>query len=500
MKGWELVDVYVDAGRSGKAMKGRDGLLQLLEDANHHEFERVLFWRLDRLGRSMRDLLQIYDQLEGAGASLVSIQEGIDTSTLTGQLVRNILAAISEFERGSIVERIKAGLAEKQRQGELTGTLPFGYLKNYEGAVVVDSYVAPLIKEAFLRYATGQYSLQRLANWATSVGLRTRDGNHHSKSSVRDLLTTVSYTGQVARYRRKGGQIVAKGKHPAIIDMDTFSQVQDVLSRRRFSPPSRPFGRQPYPLSGVAICSSCLSPFVGLTAGKVDKRYLRCATTHRRGRYACSQPMVAAELLEGQIASYVGGIRLPVEYIGEVVAELRRRQRRVEDPSEAPTLRRELERWQKLYAVGEIEEASYKREATAIRKRLAEVDQPREVLDVERAVYYLRDVGNLWADSPKDMQRAFVREVFDRIMVEGAQITSITPKTDYAPLFMLDRQERFGGVCSMVGATGVSPTQLNPTSIKKSSKEMFLVPALILPVGHEGLSYLQDRPRPREFL
>ena len=57
---------------------------------------------------------------------------------------------------------------------------------------------------------------------------------------------------------------------------------------------------------------------------------------------------------------------------------------------------------------------------------------------------YLRDVGGLWAESPKSLQREFVREVFQRITVEGEQINAIIPHPAYAPLFVLDRQERFG--------------------------------------------------------
>jgi len=69
--------------------------------------------------------------------------------------------------------------------------------------------------------------------------------------------------------------------------------------------------------------------------------------------------------------------------------------------------------------LGEIDERTYRREAAPLRKRLAEMERPAEVLDVERAVYYLRDVGKLWVESPRGSQREFVREVFDRITLRG---------------------------------------------------------------------------------
>jgi hypothetical protein len=161
--------------------------------------------------------------------------------------------------------------------------------------------------------------------------------------------------------------------------------------------------------------------------------------------------MIQAQLLEAQIAAYVGGMRLPDHYLGEVVAELRSRQRAAPDASQADGLRRELERWRRLFTLGEIDERRYRQESAFLRQRLAEIDRPREVLDVERADSYLREVGKLWADSPRQLQRAFVREVFERIVVEGPQVASIMPKDLYAPLFVLDRRERFGGVMALTG-------------------------------------------------
>ena len=85
----ELVDIYADAGRSGKSMRGRESLARLLEDAKAGRFERVVFWKLDRLGRNLKDLLHICDVLEQASVGVVSIQESIDTGTASGRMARN---------------------------------------------------------------------------------------------------------------------------------------------------------------------------------------------------------------------------------------------------------------------------------------------------------------------------------------------------------------------------------------------------------------------------
>lgn len=462
-QGWELVEVYVDAGRSGKSVRGREELARLLADAGAGRLQRVIFWKLDRLARNLRDLLDICDRLEALEVGIVSIQEAIDTGTPAGRMVRSFLGAVAEFEREVITERIKAGIAEKARQGELVGPLPLGYRRDEEsGAVVVDGAVAPLIREAFVRYATGAYSLRDMAHWASEVGLRSSEGNPIDRLSVRKILTNVAYTGQVAYHARRGGGIVARGKHQPVVDVALFARVQETLRNRQMRIPERPFGREPYPLTGVAECHACGAPMLGC-AVIVEKRwryrYVRCSTAARRGRDACRQPMVRAERLEDQVAAYVGGMRLPPEYLGEVVAELRRRRTVGADDGEAERLARELERWRRLYVLGEIDEGRYRREVSPLKRHLAELQRPQEVLDVERAVNCLRDVGVLWTGSPRWQQREFVREVFERMVIEGAELASITPKPLYAPLFVLDRRERFGGdFCSMAPRAGFEPT------------------------------------------
>ena len=457
-QGWELVQIYTDAGRSGKSMRGREALGELLENAHARRFERVVFWRLDRLGRNLRDLLEICDRLETSSVGIVSIQEAIDTGTATGRMIRSVLGALAEFEREVITDRIKAGYAEKARQGELVGPLPLGYRREEAGGVVADPVTSPLIREAFNRYATGEHSLRDMAAWAVEVGLRSSEGNPLDRLTIRKILTNVSYMGQVAYHMRRGGGIVSNGRHPAIVDATLFSHVQEVLKgRQRSFTPHRPFGKEPYPLSGIAVCAYDASPLLGTKASKRAVRYMRCSTAQRRGRDACQQPMVRAEILEAQVGAYVSGMRLPVEYLGAVVQELRQRQD-APDRGEAARLEREIERWRRLFVMGEIDEERYRQETRSIRRRLAEIDQPRQVLDVEQAVHYLRDVGKLWSESSK-LQREFVREIFARIVVEDHYVASITPKPAYAPMFVLDRRERFGGEMARVGGVNWLPGQ-----------------------------------------
>lgn len=117
---WPEPVVYVDRGISG-AKESRPALNNLLRDAKRRKLDIVVCWRLDRLGRSLRHLIMVLDELMALGVGFVSLGEGIDTSTPAGRLQLHVLGAIAEFERERIRERVRAGLARARRQGKRLG-------------------------------------------------------------------------------------------------------------------------------------------------------------------------------------------------------------------------------------------------------------------------------------------------------------------------------------------------------------------------------------------
>jgi DNA invertase Pin-like site-specific DNA recombinase len=118
-RGWTAVE-YVDRGVSGAKDK-RPALDELLRDAKRRRFDVVVCWRLDRLGRNLKHLITLLDELQGLGVAFVSLAEGIDATTPAGKLQMHILGAIAEFERARIAERVKAGLVRARGQGVRLG-------------------------------------------------------------------------------------------------------------------------------------------------------------------------------------------------------------------------------------------------------------------------------------------------------------------------------------------------------------------------------------------
>src|SRR6476469_950132 len=121
-RGWEVIQVYSDAGISGaKSRNGRPGLDSMLKDANRRKFDIVMAWAIDRLGRSLVDLLGTIGHLEACGVDLYLDQQSIDTTTPMGKLVFQVTGAFAEFERTMIRQRVKAGLKRAVAQGVKLG-------------------------------------------------------------------------------------------------------------------------------------------------------------------------------------------------------------------------------------------------------------------------------------------------------------------------------------------------------------------------------------------
>jgi DNA invertase Pin-like site-specific DNA recombinase len=121
-RGWQLAE-YVDHGVSG-TKEGRPELNRLLRDAKRRQIDIVVCWRLDRLRRSLRHLIFLLEELSALGVGFVSLGEGIDTSTPAGRLQLHVLAAIAEFERSRLRERVVAGLQRARRDGKRLGRPP----------------------------------------------------------------------------------------------------------------------------------------------------------------------------------------------------------------------------------------------------------------------------------------------------------------------------------------------------------------------------------------
>ena len=126
--GWSIVAVWTDEGVSGS--KGRDqrpGFDQMITAINRREVDLVAAWSVDRLGRSLQDLIGFLADLQAKGCDLYLHQQGIDTSTPSGRMLFQMLSVFAEFEREMIRERVVAGLERPKSKGTRLGRPKLDY-------------------------------------------------------------------------------------------------------------------------------------------------------------------------------------------------------------------------------------------------------------------------------------------------------------------------------------------------------------------------------------
>jgi DNA invertase Pin-like site-specific DNA recombinase len=124
--GWQVVHEFVDRGISGaKGPKDRPQLAALLRGVSRKDFEVVAAWSVDRLGRSLIDLVGLLQELHSTGVDLYLHQQGVNTTTPAGRALFGMMGVFAEFERGMIQERVRAGLARAKAKGTKSGN-PIG--------------------------------------------------------------------------------------------------------------------------------------------------------------------------------------------------------------------------------------------------------------------------------------------------------------------------------------------------------------------------------------
>lgn len=225
-QGWETAEPpYIDAGVSG-AKAERPALDQLLRDAEAGQFSRVVVLKLDRLGRSLRNLLALYDALERRGVAVVSVKEAVDTGSSVGRLFRNILASLAEFERETIAERVRGGRLAKARQGgSLGGFVPFGYSRRADGTLEVAPEAAATVRRIFELRSAGM-TLQAIADTLRAEQRKTARGGAWRPSAVQVILDnqTLYATGRRVYDKRNTPVEAEQATAEAILPPSPFRQ------------------------------------------------------------------------------------------------------------------------------------------------------------------------------------------------------------------------------------------------------------------------------------
>lgn len=182
--GYELENVFVDAGISGSTMKRRPGLNKALEATK--KGMALVVYSLSRLARSTRHTVNIADALHTRKADLVSLSEKLDTTTPAGTMMFQMLAILAEFERNVTSDRTKTALSYKKSKGEKYSCTPFGFSEN-RGKLRQDDTEVQVIAEMYKMRESGS-SFSDIADHLNQAGIRGKKGGRWHPSTVRYVI------------------------------------------------------------------------------------------------------------------------------------------------------------------------------------------------------------------------------------------------------------------------------------------------------------------------
>jgi DNA invertase Pin-like site-specific DNA recombinase len=167
--GWQVVEVYADEGISGtKGRERRPAFDRMLKAALRRKFDMIAAWSVDRLGRSLQDLVAFLSELKAAGVDLFLHQQALDTSSPSGRALFQMLGVFAEFEAAMIRERTLAGLARARAQGKRLGRPP---VRQGVAVAVRRSLAAGVsIRRAAALHHVGISTVQRIKNLTAQVG------------------------------------------------------------------------------------------------------------------------------------------------------------------------------------------------------------------------------------------------------------------------------------------------------------------------------------------
>jgi site-specific DNA recombinase len=187
--GHELVAVIEDAGVSAKSIK-RPGLQRALRMLRKGEADGLLVVKLDRLTRSVRDLVDLVDKYFRPGKSaLISVGESIDTASAAGRMLLALLAVIAQWEREAIAERTREALRHKRAAGARLGAVPLGFRRQGD-KFLPDAGEQATVARARELQAAGA-GLAAIAAALAAEGHRTKRGGKWHLTTVRKLLQRV---------------------------------------------------------------------------------------------------------------------------------------------------------------------------------------------------------------------------------------------------------------------------------------------------------------------
>lgn len=446
--------VLTDAGFSAKDTN-RPSLKRILQDVRAGKVASVVVTKLDRLTRSIKDLLSLLELFDAHGVRFVSLTQNLDTSTPIGRFMLQLLGIIAELERGLVSERVAEDMRVMAKKGKwLGGPVPFGY-RAVDGKLEIEPEEAALVKRIFDDYLE-QRSLRAVTHRLNDDGKRTRGGQPWAPTTVRRILTSDTYRGSTTFGKRRthaqtgkvrpaepANWIQASSAHPAIVEEKTFERVQALLPQKQGKPTR---SDRVYLLSGLVRCAKCGGAMSPAHQQRGDRTwsYYRCHLRENRGATSCSSKSIRMADLDELVVSRLRELGSDRAFLRDRATALgvlkaANAAPAASTPAVAPDLRRLEEKLRRLIELyedeaidlptfrerkqaldGQLEAARTQTAAAAADVRHEQSRVSEEVF--EQAFFQVQKFGAEWERLDPNGRQIALRSVLKAVVVDEKQV------------------------------------------------------------------------------
>jgi len=319
LKDWDIYDIYSDEGISGKNIVDRPAINRLIDDIESGKVNNVLVFKVDRLTRSTRNLLELVELFEEYNCAFNSLTESIDTDTPSGRMFLKIIGIFAEFERENLVSRLKLGFERKAKEGYTlaNNNISYGYDRAKGQKVqTINVDESKIVQEIFSMFLDKNISMTQIAKTLNARKVLTKNDTTWKPATIKQMLTNPTYIGKV-RYSLsdESKYFESDGHHEPIISDKIFYLAQEKIKNTPYiSRTKRPKADNYF--CGVLVCGACGSKFTTKNIPRRSKNgeklynrnYICSKKIYHNDEIACKSPQISHEKMEDAFIKYIQNI------------------------------------------------------------------------------------------------------------------------------------------------------------------------------------------------
>ena len=453
-RNWTFVPGYIDEGLSGISTKKRENFNRMIEEAAEDRFDLVITKEISRFARNTLDSIQFTRQLLSYGVGVFFQNDNINTLDEDSELRLSIMSSIAQDELRKLSSRVKFGHAQAIKDGVVLGNNRiFGYRKD-NGRLIIDEDEAPMVRELFELYATGEYSMKQIEVTFWNKGYRNSRGNRLSHTTMSNMISNPKYKGyyvgnkvkvidmftkkqkflppeEWVMFKDESGEIV-----PAIVSEELWENANAVLRKRSDDVKSRQgICNHANLLTGKLFCPCCGAAYYRRESrdrqGNKNSKWV-CSGKIKNGADSCAsfsiyeeeiKPLLyevfreteadAEAMLEEYLRLYQsldsGGVQQQIAAIEQKIDFETRKKRKLLD----------------FNITGQITDSEYlqrsrdcEQEIDRLQKQLAELQQEQESKEDFRK--HMESIRTVMRDAQRDanqqiVSKEFIDKYIDRI-------------------------------------------------------------------------------------